>query len=101
MFGSIGGTELLLILVIALLVFGPRKLPDLGRTVGKAMAEFRRASNDFKSTLEREIRTDGSDIAAETKDLAKEIREAADLSAPTDSKPEPSPTPNRNKPPVG
>jgi Tat protein translocase TatB subunit len=101
MFGSIGGTELLLILVIALLVFGPRKLPDLGRTVGKAMAEFRRASNDFKSTLEREIRTDGSDIAAETKGLAKEIREAADLSAPTDPKPEPSPTPNRNKPPVG
>ena len=101
MFGSIGGTELLLILVIALLVFGPRKLPDLGRTVGKAMAEFRRASNDFKSTLEREIRTDESDIRAETKGLAKEIREAADLSAPTDPKPEPSPTPNRNKPPVG
>ena len=101
MFGSIGGTELLLILVIALLVFGPRKLPDLGRTVGKAMAEFRRASNDFKSTLEREIRTDESDISAETKGLAKEIREAADLSAPADPKPEPSPTPNRNKPPVG
>ncbi|MGD8374688.1 MAG: Sec-independent protein translocase protein TatB [Acidobacteriota bacterium] len=55
MFGSIGGTELLLIMVIALLVFGPRKLPQLGRTIGKAMGEFRRASNDFRSSLEREI----------------------------------------------
>ena len=55
MFGSIGGTELLLIMVVALLVFGPRKLPKLGRTIGKAMGEFRRASNDFRSSLEREI----------------------------------------------
>jgi len=55
MFGSIGGTELLLIMVIALLVFGPRKLPQLGRTIGKAMGEFRRASQDFRSSLEREI----------------------------------------------
>jgi Tat protein translocase TatB subunit len=101
MFGSIGGTELLLILVIALLVFGPRKLPELGRTVGKAMAEFRRASNDFKNTLEREIRTDETDLAAETKGLAKELREAADLTAPADAKPAPSPTANRSKPPTG
>ena len=58
MFGSIGGTELLLIMVVALLVFGPRKLPKLGRTIGKAMGEFRRASNDFRSSLEREIDTE-------------------------------------------
>ena len=55
MFGSIGGTELLLIMVVALLVFGPRKLPQLGRTIGKAMGEFRRASHDFRNSLEREI----------------------------------------------
>jgi Tat protein translocase TatB subunit len=58
MFGSLGGPELLLILVIALLVLGPRKLPQLGRTIGKAMGEFRRASTDFRSTLEREIEAD-------------------------------------------
>ena len=56
MFGSIGGPELLVILVVALLIFGPRKLPQLGRTVGRGMAELRRASNDLKVTLDREIR---------------------------------------------
>ena len=55
MFGSIGGTELLVIMVIALLIFGPRKLPELGRTLGKGLSEFKRASNDLKRSLEEEI----------------------------------------------
>ena len=55
MFGSIGGAELLLIFVLALLLFGPRKLPEIGKTVGKTLAEFKRATNDFKSSLEREV----------------------------------------------
>jgi TatA/E family protein of Tat protein translocase len=55
MFGSIGGPELFLILVIALIVFGPRKLPEIGKSLGKMMAEFRRASNDFKQTIEDEV----------------------------------------------
>jgi Tat protein translocase TatB subunit len=55
MFGTIGGPELILILVIALIVFGPRKLPDIGKSVGKMMAEFRRASTDFKRTIEEEV----------------------------------------------
>jgi Tat protein translocase TatB subunit len=55
MFGPIGGTELLLILVIALIIFGPRKLPDIGKSMGKMMAEFRRASNEFKRTIEDEV----------------------------------------------
>ena len=55
MFGSIGGPELLLILVIALLVFGPRKIPELSRALGRGMAEFRKATQDFKTTLEREV----------------------------------------------
>ncbi len=55
MLGSIGGTELLVIMVIALLIFGPRKLPELGRSIGKGLSEFKRASNDLKRSLEEEI----------------------------------------------
>ena len=58
MFGSIGGTELLVIMVIVLLVFGPKKLPELGRTIGKGLGEFRRASNDLRRSLEDEIALD-------------------------------------------
>ena len=56
MFGSIGMPELIIIFVIALIIFGPRKLPELGRSLGKSLAEFKRASNELKSTLEEEIR---------------------------------------------
>lgn len=55
MFG-IGTTELLVILVVALIVIGPSKLPDVMRTIGKGLAEFRRVSTDVKSTLETEVR---------------------------------------------
>ena len=52
---SLGSTELLFILVVALIFFGPRKLPQLARSMGKSMAEFRKASEDFKRTWEREV----------------------------------------------
>ena len=55
MFGPIGMSELLIIFVIALIVFGPRKLPELGRSLGKSLGEFKRASNDLRNTLEEEI----------------------------------------------
>ncbi len=58
MFGSIGMPELIVIFVIALLVFGPRKLPDLGRSLGRTLAEFRKASNELRNTLEEEVRLD-------------------------------------------
>jgi sec-independent protein translocase protein TatA len=56
MFGSIGMPELLIILTIALIIFGPRKLPELGRSLGKSLSEFKRASNELKNTLDEEIR---------------------------------------------
>jgi sec-independent protein translocase protein TatA len=56
MFGSVGTPELIIIFVIALIVFGPRKLPELGKSLGKSLAEFKRASNELKNTLDEEIR---------------------------------------------
>ncbi|HEX7087334.1 MAG TPA: TatA/E family twin arginine-targeting protein translocase [Vicinamibacterales bacterium] len=56
MFGSIGMPELIIIFVIALIIFGPRKLPELGKSLGRSINEFKRASNELKSTLEDEIR---------------------------------------------
>ena len=55
MFGSIGGPELLVIFVIALLIFGPKKLSELGRTLGKGVAEFRKAATDLRDTLDAEV----------------------------------------------
>ncbi|MGH9411223.1 MAG: Sec-independent protein translocase protein TatB [Vicinamibacterales bacterium] len=54
--GPVGFPELLVIFVIALIVFGPRKLPEIAKAIGKSLAEFRRASNELKRTLEEEIR---------------------------------------------
>ncbi len=58
MFGTLGGPELFLILVVALIVFGPRKLPEIGKSLGRMMAEFRKASNEFKRTIENEVEAD-------------------------------------------
>jgi sec-independent protein translocase protein TatA len=58
MFGTLGGPEIFLILVIALIVFGPRKLPEIGKSMGRMLAEFRKASNDFKRTIEEEVEAD-------------------------------------------
>jgi TatA/E family protein of Tat protein translocase len=54
--GSIGAPELIIIFVVALIVFGPKKLPELGKSLGKGLAEFRKASSELKSTIEQEVR---------------------------------------------
>lgn len=59
MLGSIGMPELIVIFVIALIVFGPRKLPELGRSLGRAIAEFKKATNELQATLEQEIQSEG------------------------------------------
>jgi sec-independent protein translocase protein TatB len=53
---NLGLPEMIFIFLLALIIFGPRKLPEIGRQIGKAMGEFRRASNEFKSQIDSEIR---------------------------------------------
>jgi sec-independent protein translocase protein TatA len=76
MFGSIGMPELIIILVIALIIFGPRKLPELGKSLGRSLNEFKRASQDLQNTLEQEIKLE------EQKDQARARQESS--SSPTD-----------------
>src|SRR5690349_4672769 len=82
MLGSIGMPELMIIFVVALIIFGPRKLPELGRSLGKSLGEFKRASNELRSTLEDEIRLEEQREARAT---AKAREEAAAGPTPVDS----------------
>jgi len=78
-FGTLGMPELIMIFVVALLLFGPRKMPQIGRSIGRAMGEFRRASNEFKRTIEDEVAADEiRDVENDLKgirDVGKELRE--------------------------
>ena len=58
MFGSIGGPEMILIFIVGLVVFGPRKLPEIGKSLGRMVADFKRASADFQRTVEEEVQTE-------------------------------------------
>ena len=82
MFGSIGMPELIIILVIALIIFGPRKLPELGKSLGRSLNEFKRASTDLQNTLEQEIKLE------EQKETAAKSRQA-DAAAPPLDTPDP------------
>lgn len=68
MFGSIGGYEVVFILALALLLFGPRKLPEIGRTLARTLSEFRKATHEFRSGLEQEIEVEKMKEARETLD---------------------------------
>ncbi|MCX7974125.1 MAG: TatA/E family twin arginine-targeting protein translocase [Candidatus Aminicenantes bacterium] len=68
MFGNLGFPELLIILIIALLIFGPKKLPEVGRNIGRAIKEFRRASDELREKIEDEIR------AEDLRNLQEELR---------------------------
>jgi sec-independent protein translocase protein TatA len=72
-FGPLGMPEIIMIFIVGLLLFGPRKMPELGRSIGRALGEFRRASNEFKRTVEDEVAAE--DIRAVEKDL-REIKNA-------------------------
>jgi Tat protein translocase TatB subunit len=90
-FGSIGGGEVLLILALALLLFGPRKIPQISRTIGKTLAEFRKATTDLKLNLEREvdmesIRKTGDEIKAARAELNSVARETAGMAEPSETR---------------
>ncbi|MBI3654541.1 MAG: twin-arginine translocase TatA/TatE family subunit [Acidobacteria bacterium] len=74
--GNLGWPEILIILVIALIIFGPRKLPELGKTLGQSLAQFRKASEDFKRTWEEEVEVEKRRIEA-----PPAVHEASDSSA--------------------
>jgi sec-independent protein translocase protein TatA len=99
MFGSIGMPELIIIFVIALIIFGPRKLPELGRSLGKSLAEFKKASNELKSTLEEEIRLEETRSTLEASKAAAAQAAAAAL-APTAVGAAPTPSIHRTEEPV-
>lgn len=83
---TLGVPEMAVIFILALVLFGPKKLPELGRTIGKAMTEFRRASNDLKATFEREMQTlerENLSIQATTGKLSREIADYT--SVPTEA----------------
>ncbi len=68
MFGNIGLPELIIILAIALLIFGPKKLPEVGRSIGRAIREFRKTTDEIKEKIEEEIQVD------EFRDIKEEFK---------------------------
>ncbi len=82
---SIGTSELILIGIIALIFLGPRKLPQIAKTIGKTMADFRNTTNEFKSTWQREVDFDEEVNALRTGDLAEPIPRGEALNENTNS----------------
>lgn len=95
MFGSLGFPEILLILVLALLIFGPKRLPEVGRTIGKGLSEFRRASSDLKRTVNAELALDEDERPATPRrpDLGGPAGTAAARTAALREVPGPGPVP--------
>lgn len=77
---NLGMTEMIFIFLLALVIFGPKKLPEIGRQLGKAMNEFKRASNEFRSQLEEEIRQ--IDAAEQNKAQAKKLSAPVEATEP-------------------
>ena len=76
MFG-IGMPEMLVILALALIIIGPKKLPDLAKSLGRAMREFKKATSEFKETIQLE--SELSDVKETFNDISDEVKDAVDL----------------------
>jgi TatA/E family protein of Tat protein translocase len=92
MFGSIGMPELVLIFVVALLVFGPRKLPEIGKSIGRGLAEFRRASDELKKTIESEIEEARTETAAVKSEVSAAANAIPRIASPLAAAPPPPPS---------
>ncbi len=77
---NVGMQEMVIIFLVALVLFGPKKLPELGRTIGKALSEFRRASSDLRASFEREMHNleREAELKETTEAIAKELPAASD-----------------------
>ncbi|HSR53173.1 MAG TPA: twin-arginine translocase TatA/TatE family subunit [Acidobacteriota bacterium] len=83
--GGLGFGEIVVIFVVALVIFGPRKLPELGKSLGKGLAEFKKASNELRRTWEEEVETEKQLISDTVEEQKKVFKETADLTSMTAS----------------
>ena len=69
---NLGFPEVMVIFMLALLIFGPRKLPELGRSLGRGLSEFKRATNELKKTWEEEVKTEGEELEKVIKKVSED-----------------------------
>jgi Tat protein translocase TatB subunit len=95
---NIGMPELIVIFIVALLIFGPKKLPELGKTLGQAIAEFKRTSQEFKNNLETEVGTSKikEDLLKQQKELQESLTAANKPAEEHKPEPEAKPEPKSN-----
>jgi len=92
--GNVGFPELIVIFVVALLVFGPKRLPELGRSLGRGLQEFRRASSELKTSIEREMNAaEVEQVIAEKPVTIKPVTEKPSAEEPSVEKPSEVPSP--------
>jgi TatA/E family protein of Tat protein translocase len=101
--GSLGLPEVIFILLLALLIFGPKRLPEIGRTLGKGMSEFRKASNDLKRTINAELALDEDEQTRHPRRIESPVPNIMNaMAAPVHSEPSAQPDIWRpQEPPAG